>query len=181
MLGVLGSAGAYTSIRWIGNRTHALISVNYFAVWCTIVSTLALTLSRPLHISSLHFALPNGVRQWSMLIFLGICGFVMQFLLTKGLAVGDRGDGARATNMIYLNMIFALALDKLIFGQSPGWWSLAGSGLILGSAVYVAVQKQQSVALDEEGSVAGSGIEEEEIGMLSERGRGENRSDEETV
>lgn len=180
MLGVLGSAGAYTSIRWIGNRTHALISVNYFAVWCTIVSTLALTLSRPLHISSLHFALPNGVRQWSMLIFLGICGFVMQFLLTKGLAVGDRGDGARATNMIYLNMIFALALDRLIFGQSPGWWSLAGSGLILGSAVYVAVQKQQSAALEEEGSVAGSGTEEEEIGMLSERGRGENRSDEET-
>lgn len=82
--------------------------------------------------------------------------------------------------MIYLNMIFALALDRLIFGQSPGWWSLAGSGLILGSAVYVAVQKQQSAALEEEGSVAGSGTEEEEIGMLSERGRGENRSDEET-
>jgi drug/metabolite transporter (DMT)-like permease len=97
MLGVLGSAGAFTSIRWVGNRAHALVSVNYFAVWCVLVSTLALTLSRPLHISDLHFALPAGFRQWGMLLFLGVCGFIMQFLLTKGLAAGGRGGGARAT------------------------------------------------------------------------------------
>lgn len=67
--------------------------------------------------------------------------------------------------MIYTNMLFALALDKLIFGQSPGWWSLAGSGLILGSAVFVAVQKQQGQTgrKDEE---AGDGRGEEEMAML---------------
>ena len=37
-------------------------------------------------------------------------------------------------------MLFVLAFDKLGFGQTPGWWSLGGSGLILG----IAVQKQQS-------------------------------------
>ncbi|TVY59286.1 putative transport protein, partial [Lachnellula suecica] len=145
MLGVLGSAAVFTIIRWIGPRAHPLISVNYFAVWCTVVSTLSLALAEPLHLSStLHFALPANARQWAMLLFLGVCGFVMQYLLTSGLAAGGRGNGARATNMIYTNMLFALALDKLVFGQSPGWWSLAGSGLILGSAVFIAVQKQQS-------------------------------------
>ncbi|KAI9054178.1 hypothetical protein LZ554_001349 [Drepanopeziza brunnea f. sp. 'monogermtubi'] len=148
MIGVLGSAGAFTSIRWIGSRAHALLSVNYFSVFCTFISALALSLSRPLHISDLHFALPAGVRQWSMLIFLGVCGFIMQYLLTRGLAAGGRGNGARAQNMIYTNMLYALALDKLVFGQSPGWWSLAGSGLILGSAIYVAARK---------GSVEGGG------------------------
>jgi drug/metabolite transporter (DMT)-like permease len=143
LLGVLGSAGAYTSIRWIGNRAHPLILVNYFAVLCTIVSTSALLFSKPLGLSeTLTFSLPAGLRQWSLLLFLGVCGFITQFLLTTGLAAGGKGNGARATNMIYTNMLFALALDKLVFGQSPGWWSLAGSGLILGSAVFIAVQQQ---------------------------------------
>jgi hypothetical protein len=106
-----------------------------------------------------------------MLIFLGVCGFVMQFLLTKGLAAGGRDNGARATNMIYTNMLFALALDNLVFGQSPGWWSLGGSGLILGSAMFVALQQQQSSPqvreMDEEfGNGNGGGTEEEGLNML---------------
>jgi drug/metabolite transporter (DMT)-like permease len=175
MLGVLGSAGAYTAIRWIGKRAHVVISVNYFAVWCTIVSALALTLAQPLHLSTtLHFALPSNGRQWGMLLFLGICGFFTQLLVTKGLAVGGRVNSARATNMTYTHMLFALALDKLVFGQTPGWWSLAGSGLILGSAVYVAMQKQEGGGADDEGAVVG-GTDEEDIGMLSMRGRRETR------
>jgi drug/metabolite transporter (DMT)-like permease len=185
MIGVLGAAGAFTSIRWIGNQAHPLISVNYFSVLCTVVSGLALTLSKPLHISdALEFKLPHGVRQWFLITFLGSCGFIMQYLLTKGLAVGGRGNGARATNMIYTNMLFALALDKLIFGQSPGWWSLAGSGLILGSAVFVAVQKQQG----ESGARSGERDEEaggeEEMAMLGgmeEEGGVDSREAEEGV
>lgn len=101
----------------------------------------------------------------------------MQFLLTKGLTNGGRGNGARATNMIYTNMLFALGLDKVVFGQSPGWWSLAGSGLILGSAVFVAVQMGQGDGRErgERGEEIGAsgvrpdgerGTEEEEMGML---------------
>ncbi|KAE9377820.1 hypothetical protein N431DRAFT_434981 [Stipitochalara longipes BDJ] len=172
MVGVLGSAGALTSIRWIGNQAHPLVSVNYFSILCTLVSGLVLSLSKPLHISdSLTFVLPNGPRQWFLILFLGTCGFVMQYLLTKGLVVGGRGNGVRATNMIYTNMLFALALDKVVFGQSPGWWSLGGSGLILGSAVFVAVKKGQAGETsargrgrdEEAGGVGG----EEEMAMLS--------------
>ncbi|PQE26189.1 integral membrane DUF6 protein [Rutstroemia sp. NJR-2017a BBW] len=36
LLGVLGSAGAYTSIRLIGSDAHPMISVNYFAFVCTL-------------------------------------------------------------------------------------------------------------------------------------------------
>lgn len=171
MVGVLGAAGAFTSIRWIGNQAHPLVSVNYFSIFCTIVSGAVLSLSKPLQLSdSLSFALPNGPRQWFLILFLGSCGFIMQYLLTRGLAVGGRGNGARATNMIYTNMLFALALDKVVFGQSPGWWSLGGSGLILGSAVFVAVKKGQAGETnagvrgrDEE---AGNGGGEEEMAML---------------
>ncbi|KAK0107180.1 hypothetical protein ONS95_003885 [Cadophora gregata] len=193
MIGVLGSAGAFTSIRWIGNRAHPLLSVNYFSIFCTVISTLALSLAKPLHLSNtLHFALPAGLRQWSMLIFLGVCGFVMQYLLTRGLAAGGRGNGARATNMIYTNMLFALGLDKLVFGQSPGWWSLAGSGLILGSAIFVAVKKGQAQGQGQSECAAGergtdvemfgrreSARSEEEIAMLG--GAEDDESEEEEM
>jgi drug/metabolite transporter (DMT)-like permease len=36
MLGVLGAACAFTTIRWIGKRAHPLLSVNYFAAWYAI-------------------------------------------------------------------------------------------------------------------------------------------------
>jgi drug/metabolite transporter (DMT)-like permease len=72
MLGVLGAAGAYTTIRWIGKRAHPLLSVNYFATWCTIVS-IAMMFVLP----DVGFLLPKSLKDWSYLIFLGICGFVM--------------------------------------------------------------------------------------------------------
>jgi drug/metabolite transporter (DMT)-like permease len=72
MLGVLGSAGAYTTLRWIGQRAHPLISVNYFATWCTIVSVVAM-----LALPNVGFLLPRYLKDWCYLLFLGICGFVM--------------------------------------------------------------------------------------------------------
>jgi drug/metabolite transporter (DMT)-like permease len=70
MLGVVGAAGAYTTIRWIGKRAHPLISVNYFATWCTIVSTVMM-----FALPGVGFLLPASLKDWGYLIFLGTCGF----------------------------------------------------------------------------------------------------------
>lgn len=43
--------------------------------------------------------------------------------------------------MIYLQMLFALGFDKLIFGHIPGLMSVFGSSLILGAAIVVAMQQ----------------------------------------
>ena len=131
LIGVLGAAAAYTTIRWIGKRAHPLISVTYFAAWTDVVSTVAL-----LAIPGIGFQMPANVRQWIYLVFLGVCGFVMQFLLTAGL---QHEKSSRATNMVYTQMLFALAFDKIVFNTTPGVWGIAGSSLILGSALYVAL------------------------------------------
>jgi drug/metabolite transporter (DMT)-like permease len=133
MLGVLGAASAYTTLRWIGKRAHPLISVNYFATWCTIVSIVMM-----FALPGVGFLLPANPKEWGYLFFLGTCGFIMQFLLASGF---QYEKGSRATNMVYTQMLFALGFDKLIFGTVPGWTSIIGSSLILGSAIYVAVQK----------------------------------------
>jgi len=147
MIGVLGAAGAFTTIRWIGKRAHPLISVNYFAVWCTIVSVVAM-----FAMPGVGFLLPNNLKDWCYLVFLGICGFVMQFLLAAGL---QYEKSSRATNMIYMQMLFALAFDKLVWGTTPGALSIIGSSLILGSAIYVAIHREDSkknVELGERGN-----------------------------
>jgi drug/metabolite transporter (DMT)-like permease len=72
LIGVLGAAVAYTTIRWIGKRAHPLISVNYFATWCTIVSFVA-----QFALPHVGFLLPADLKEWGYLIFLGTCGFIM--------------------------------------------------------------------------------------------------------
>jgi len=154
LIGVLGAACAYTTIRWIGKRAHPLISVNYFAGWATIVSTVAL-----LAIPGIGFRLPASLRQWIYLLFLGICGFVMQFLLTTGLAYEK---SSRATNMVYTQMLFALAFDKLVWDTTPGFLSILGSSLILGSALYIAVLNNKKKETDARG-----GRGDEEVALVA--------------
>lgn len=168
MLGVLGAAGAYTTIRWIGKRAHPLISVNYFATWCTIVSTVAMMI-----IPGVGFLLPKYFKDWCYLIFLGICGFVMQFLLAAGL---QYEKSSRATNMVYMQMLFALTFDKLVWGTTPGALSIVGSSLILGSAIYVAMNKEQPGQKPVEHE---RGDEGEERRLMSSYAGNEHREDDE--
>jgi drug/metabolite transporter (DMT)-like permease len=238
MLGVVGGCGAMTAIRWIGTRAHPLISVNYFSVWCTLVSLVAVAA-----VPSVGFRLPANATEWSLLASLGGCGFFLQFLLTAGLAYGGQseddntssgrrgrgrngeeeggseedglgsggrgrgsgrstekerdellkqGSGTRATNMVYSQMLFALMFDKLIWGITPGVSSWAGSGLILVSAVWVAVARDKdrnskensssmvvgggdgsgtgAVVFKERSKRDGVGTAEEEQGLMSSGG-----------
>jgi hypothetical protein len=191
MLGVIGACGAMTAMRWIGTRAHPLISVNYFSVWCTIVSLFAVTF-----VPSVDFRLPANLVEWGLLASLGGCGYALQFLLTAGLAYGGpssesgrenanshgddeerspgrrrkkkkkdsenddkmkQGSGTRATNMVYTQMLFALAFDKLIWGITPTATSWAGSGLILGSAVWVAVARDKDRNKENSGNIVVGG------------------------
>lgn len=153
MIGVLGGAGAYTTIRWIGKRAHPLITVNYFAVWCTIVSLVMM-----LAVPDVGFLLPKRPIEWAYLFFLGTTGFIMQFLLAAGL---QYEKSSRATNMAYTQMLFALFFDKIIFGTSPGILSIIGSSLILGSAIYVAIKKDTGTKKASADSSTNNGDEEQ--------------------
>jgi drug/metabolite transporter (DMT)-like permease len=140
LLGVFGASGAYTMIRVIGNRAHALISVNYFAVLGMIGSTIAL-----LVIPGIGFTMPQGVREWVLLVLLGILGFVLQFLLTAGLQLDK---SSKATSMLYTQVLFALAFDWAIFGVFPSSWGLSGGAIVIASTLWSALQKSPKGAVD---------------------------------
>lgn len=62
--------------------------------------------------------------------------------------------------MVYTHMIFALVFDRVFWGSIPPLASLLGGGMILGSAVWVAVvktseqQQQQELGKDEEEGIS---------------------------
>lgn len=132
LLGAVTATASYTIIRGIGYRAHALISVNYYSLTSTLGSGLFL-----LFAPGIGFQLPANGRQWTLLAILGCSGFLLQFLLTAGL---QHDKSAVATSMMYSQVLFALVLDKAIWGNVPGFASLCGGVLVLASTIYVAFQ-----------------------------------------
>ena len=167
LIGVLGGSGAFTTIRWIGTRAHPLISMNYFSTWVLFVSTSVLSLAPVLDIGQPHirFGLPHNGRQWLLLAAIGVCGFTTQFLLTAGLGGGGSN---RATAMVYTGMLFAAAFDKWVFGLEMGALSLVGCGLIIGSALWVALSKKETVLEDDRADIEVATQVAEAVPMLSE-------------
>jgi hypothetical protein len=64
--------------------------------------------------------------------------------------------------MVYMQMLFALTFDKLVWGTTPGALSIIGSSLILGSAIYVAMHREDPNKLPERERGQG----EEERGLM---------------
>lgn len=157
LVGVLGASGAYTSIRMIGRRAHPLVSVTYFSSVTTVISFVAMVT-----LPSVPFRVPNTVVEWTLLTGLGVCGFLLQFLLTAGLSyvppasVSDGkpvAQGGRATSMLYMQMLFAVFYDKVVWGSTLSPISWVGSAIILVCAIYVAFSQESPVQ-------RGSGVEE---------------------
>jgi drug/metabolite transporter (DMT)-like permease len=165
-LGIFCASTAYTLIRVIGNRAHALVSVSYFSLLSTVCSTIAL-----LAIPGIGFTLPEGPREWILLLLLGLFGFALQFLLTAGLQL-DRSS--KATSMMYSQIVFALLCDWAIWGVLPGFWSFIGGAIVIASTLWSALQKFQGNAtessktpiIDEETSLLGTETEGAEDAAL---------------
>ncbi|KAH7035889.1 uncharacterized protein B0I36DRAFT_319307 [Microdochium trichocladiopsis] len=153
ILGTFCAALAYATIRVIGKRAHSLVSVNYFAVVATLGSALVI-LVHP----DLHFVLPRGVLQWTLLTIIGVAGFLLQFLLTEGL---QREKGGRATNLTYVQLVFTLIVERVIWGTTPPPISLAGSALIIGAAIWISLQKNGSGAAAKSANVKTNGTTQE--------------------
>ncbi|KAK6499292.1 hypothetical protein TWF506_003919 [Arthrobotrys conoides] len=174
LVGVLGAASAYTTIRWIGKRAHPLISVNYFSAWCVIVSFLGL-----LVLPGIGFKAPQTFLQWVLLLGIGVCGFCMQFLLTAAI---QRERAGLVTHMVYAQMIFALIWDKVLWNRLPAWTSWLGSLLILGSGFWVAFQKNRKkkitkVTKKEARSKRHVHSGDEERGLVAAKGSDDEDSD----
>lgn len=151
-------------IRIIGDRAHALISVNYFAFLATAGSSAAL-----LALPGIGFVAPRSAVEWLLLASMGVLGFGLQFLLTTGLQM-DKSP--KATSMLYTQVLFALGFDWAVWGVLPGGWSLFGGAIVVASTLWSALQKSAPAAAPAagRGSVAAPRkTVDEETALLGER------------
>lgn len=157
ILGAFGASTAYATIRVIGKRSHSLISVNYFAGIATLGSFLTLLIH-----PDLHFVMPESASQWGLIAVIGLTGFLLQFLLTEGL---QREKAGRATNLTYLQLVFALIIERVVWGTTPPLESFGGAAMIIGAAIWITLQKQSGAkeekgkVVDEESALLGNGEE----------------------
>lgn len=171
LFGVFGAAGAYTVIRLVGGRAHALFSVNYFAFIAAAGSAGAL-----LALPGIGFVMPHNATEWALLLAMGVFGFALQFLLTAGLQL-DKSP--KATAMLYVQVIFALGFDFGIWGVVPGGWSLFGGAIVVASTLWSALQKTQAPRAD----AARKSLVDEETALLGAQAVevGSAQTEEETV
>lgn len=119
------SATAYVTVRTLVRTEHPLVVVFYFPLVAT-----------PL-------AIPWAAASWVtpqpldlvLLAGIGISTQVGQVFLTKGLAVERAG---RASSVGYLQIVFAMAWQLVIFGVAPTEMTLIGAALIIVGTLVVA-------------------------------------------
>ncbi|EFR00202.1 hypothetical protein MGYG_03205 [Nannizzia gypsea CBS 118893] len=134
LVGVAGGSAAFVAMAAIGKRAHPTVTVNHFAVWTVILTSLDLAC---LGTETLR---PPTLTECGLLVFMGIFGLLLHLLIAASLR--DR-DSNRALSIVYIQIAFTLLLDKLVWDLSPSWVSLLGGILIVGSAITVAATGDQ--------------------------------------
>jgi len=119
------SAGAYTTIRKLGETEHHLVIVFYFALVST-VGAAPLVAGR---------AVAPTLSEWGLLAGIGVVTLLAQIALTQGL---HRERAGKAVSIGYAQVVFAGIWGFIFFGDRPNGLSLAGAALILVGLLMVA-------------------------------------------
>ncbi|KAF9011686.1 drug/metabolite transporter superfamily [Hymenopellis radicata] len=141
IISCVGATGAYTTIRAIGSRAHALHSLTSFAGQSVLASAIGMILGGS------AFVIPTDPVWLALFGVIGVFAFTAQFLLTMGL---QRETAGRGTTAIYTQVVFATILENVFFEYTPSPWSVAGIVMIVTAALYVAVSKpKESIIVDD--------------------------------
>jgi drug/metabolite transporter (DMT)-like permease len=118
------SSFAYVTVRKLVTTEHPLVIVFYFPL---VAAPLALPWAL------VDWVWPTPI-EWLLLVGIGITTQLGQVFLTMGLAIERAG---RATAIGYVQIVFAVMWQLLIFGQQPGLGTLLGAGLIIAGTLAV--------------------------------------------
>lgn len=125
LAGALLSAGAYVTVRKLGQTEDPIVVVFYFAVFATI--------------ASIPVMAPSAVwptsGEWAALLGVGVSTQLGQVALTRGLQLERAG---RAMAVGYLQIVFAALWGILFFAEIPRPIGVVGALVIMLSTLGVA-------------------------------------------
>ncbi|KAH8981189.1 hypothetical protein EDB86DRAFT_2976997 [Lactarius hatsudake] len=135
LIGVFAASYAYILIRAIGTRAHAIHCVTFYSSQSVLVSSIGMVIFR------IRPVIPTRMG-WVAILLICAFGFIAQVLLTKGL---QREAAGRGTLALYTSVVYAVLLEFIIFHTTPPPLSIAGTAIIMSSAIYITLTKRKAV------------------------------------
>src|SRR5262249_47793626 len=93
----------------------------------------------------LTWQMPQSTAIWLLLLGTGLVGGVSHWLL---ILAYERAPAPVLAPFGYINIVFMIMLGYLVFGDVPGWWTLAGAGIIITSGIYLLIRERQKLGSD---------------------------------
>lgn len=72
--------------------------------------------------------------QWALLGCMGGLGFLAHLTMLESLSAAD---ASLVAPFNYVRVLWAIALGYLLFGETPGVWTIVGGGVVIASGLYV--------------------------------------------
>ncbi|WP_299670381.1 DMT family transporter [uncultured Polaribacter sp.] len=113
----------FVVIRKLGDKEHPLVIINYFMVMAFVFGGF---------MSISHWRHPD-LREWMLLLSLGIFGYVGQLYMTKAF---QSDETSVIAPLKYLEVIFTIMIGASWFGEIYNWWTLLGIFLIFIGLIY---------------------------------------------
>jgi drug/metabolite transporter (DMT)-like permease len=139
------------SLSFLSTLSYALYSLltRYLARYDNVRTTLFYTpiagsiFFAPLAISV--WQTPPSALIWLLLLSTGLLGGFSHWLLILAL---ERAPAPVLAPFGYFNIVFMVLLGYLVFADVPGWWTLAGAGIIIISGLYLLIRERQKLGSD---------------------------------
>ena len=123
MLSALFLGLIFVVIRKIGDSEHPLVIINYFMVMAFVFGG----------VMSINYWKNPDLKEWLLLLSLGVFGYVGQLYMTKALQ-------SHETNVIaplkYLEVVFMIIIGAFWFDEVYNLWTLLGIFLIMLGLIY---------------------------------------------
>jgi drug/metabolite transporter (DMT)-like permease len=128
LLGAFGSAIAYVLVKRLSPIEDASVIIFYFPL-----------IALPLSVVLLgdQFVMP-GTESLLLLLLVGIFTQIGQLGLTHAMRFGTAGKTAAYS---YIQVIFAVILGWLVFGELPSLWTWLGGSLIVAGALFNLIRR----------------------------------------
>ena len=120
----------FVVIRYLATREHFLTIINYFMVLCIVASMFFLR----------DWIMPAG-NEWYAIIFIGIFGLIGQLFMTKAFSLEEASVLAPFK---YMEIVYALIMGLMFFGEGYGLLSYMGMLLIVGGMVLNVIFKSKA-------------------------------------
>lgn len=130
----VGSAIAYALYAIMTRTLAAHDSTNTTLFFSGLAGTLVMTPVLPFVWSA-----PPGPTGWVLLIAVGVFGAVGHWCLIMAHA---RAPAATLSPFIYTQIAWMLAFGYVVFGDVPDLWTMVGTGIVIGSGLYLLARER---------------------------------------